>query len=493
MISRQTACSLGVLALIAFPTTLLARVNTMTTGLSTSYDFYDRSSEPTATDPAATLPTANTTDTDEDDYSRIAVSPLLIFVSDSQENHFELRAAPSIKYDLLGSQTDWDNDLFVSAIHSLNKSWQLNISNAYLRSDYQNTLLENAAATDTQNTQDTTPELSSDLGRIRYWRNTLTAGSTYNYDQESKVAVGGDFIVLRNDESATDSYDDYDRYAFHLKNDHRFNDTWKTITNLSLVRGDYEPTNLETPVAESETIAPETSAAADTNNFSNDLTEYHFLATLENHQFLHNTLLLNYNYIGAHYDEALIDTGEIHQSRLSWKREFSKRLNTTLGAGPSYEKTSGYDANWGGNGIAEVNYLLQHGSFTFGVEKRYDVDNFSGTDERGIIDYWDTHLLLNYQLTEHVSINGRLAYRYEDRTDSTISPDDPLTSEASTLATYHKDKISTGLGLRYEFLRYYSAGLNYTFTSQDSERIEDDYDDHRLLFTLAWKQEWLRW
>lgn len=492
MITRQTACSFGVLALIVLPTTLLARVNTMTTGLSTSYDFYDRRSEPAETDPATTLPAGNAIDSDDDDYSRIAVSPLLDFISDSQENHFELRVAPSIKYDLLGSQTDWDSDLFASATHSLNKLWQLNISNAYLRSDYQNTQFEKTAAADTQSNQDTTPELSSDLGRVRYWRNTLLAGSTYSYDQASKIYIGGDFIVLRNDASETDSYEDYNRYAFHLNNDHLFNDTWKTITNLSLVRGEYEPTNLETP-AESNTIVPETVSTVGTNNLSNDLTEYHFQATVENHQFLHNTLSLNYNYIGAHYDEALIDTSEIHQSRLSWRREFSQRLNTTLGAGPSYEKTAGYDANWGGNGIAEVNYLIQHGSFTFGVEKRYDVDNFSGTDERGIIDYWDTHLLLNYQLSDHLSINGRVIYRYEDRTDSIVSPDDASTSDTSALTTYHKDKITTGLGLRYDFLQYYSAGLNYTFTSQDSERIEDEYDDHRLLFTLSWKQEWLRW
>ncbi len=484
---------LGALALIVLPTSLFARVNTMTTGLSTSYDLYDRRAEPAATDPARPLPAENADDTDEDDYSRIAVRPLLDFISDSQENHFELRAAPSIKYDMLGSQTDWDNDLFVSAIHSFNKSWQLNISNAYLRSDYQNTQLEESVNADTQNDQDTTPELSTDLGRVRYWRNTLMAGSTYRYAEESMINIGGDFIVLRNDETETDTYEDYDRYAFHLNNDHRFNDTWKTISKLSLVRGEYEPSDLAAPAVEGDTTNLETTSA-DTNNLSNDLSEYHLQATIENNAFTHNTLSLSYNYSGVHYDEGLIESGEIHQSRLSWKRDFSQRLNATLGAGPSYEKTAGYDANWGGNGIAEATYLTQHSSFTFGVEKRYDVDNFSGTDERGTINYWDTHLRLSYQLSEHVGINGRLAYRDEDRTGSAVSAaDDAMTADDSTLLTYHKEKITTDLGLRYDFLQYYSAGLNYTFTSQDSERIDDTYDDHRLLFTLSWRQEWLRW
>lgn len=147
----------------------------------------------------------------------------------------------------------------------------------------------------------------------------------------------------------------------------------------------------------------------------------------------------------------------------------------------------------GGNGLAEINYLIQHGSFTFAVEKRYDVDNFSGTDERGFIDYWDTRALFNYKLSDHLSLNSRISYRYEDRESPAVATEETVTSEPSTPLTYHKDLITTGLGLHYSFLQYYSAGLNYTFTKQISDRIGDDYDDHRLLFTLSWQQEWLRW
>ncbi|MBU1045484.1 MAG: hypothetical protein KJ915_13955 [Candidatus Omnitrophica bacterium] len=468
MISRQTACSLGALVLILYPATPFARTNKVTTGLSTSYDYSDRQYDPVTGDPTP----ESITNTSDDDYNRLVLQPLFSFVSDSQVDHFKLRAAPSIKYDLSGDQTDWDNDLFLSAERSLSKAWQLNVSNAFLRSDYHDPQSGIAVDTGTQDSQNPTPELSTDLGRTRYWRNTLKGGAKYIYGQESLVNLGGDFIVLRNDDAETlTSYEDYDRYAVNLNNEHRFNNIWKTIAELSFVRGDY---------AASDTTTPDVAPTSTTDNLSGDLKEYHLLATVENNYFQQNKVSLNYNYIGTRYDEDLKDNGDIHQSRLTWRRDFSQKLNTTLGAGPSYEKTEGRDANWGGNGLAEINYLIQHGSFTFAVEKRYDVDNFSGTDERGFIDYWDTRFLFNYQLVESVTLNGRIAYRYEDRED----PD---------LLTYHKDLITTGLGLHYSFLQYYSAGLNYTFTKQISDRIGDDYDDHRLLFALSWEQEWLRW
>ncbi len=487
MTSRQIAGSLGVLVLILLPTTPFARTNKMTTGLSTSYDYDDRQSEPATQNPATNIVLGKEANTSENNYSRLVIRPLLDFVSDSQEDHFELRANPSLKYDLLGYQTDWDNDLFLSAERSITKAWQLNASNAFLRSDYHDPLSGETVDSGNQNIPSSTPGLSSDPGRTRYWRNTLTVGSKYLYDQQSLVGLGADFIVLRNDESKLiNNYKDYDRYTFHLNNEHRFNTTWKTLADLSFVRGNYYDA---APNAATSEVAP----GLTRNNLSSDLNEYHLVATVENNYFRQNKLLLNYNYIGTQYDEGLRNNDEIHQSRLSWRRDFSQQLNTTLGGGPSYEKTEGQDGNWGENGIAEINYLIQHGSFTFAVEKRYDVDNFSGTDARGFIDYWDTHFLFNYELFDHITLDGRIAYRYEDRKDPVAVTGSPLISSDPTLVEYRKNLVTTGLGLHYAFLRYYSAGLNYTFTRQNSDRIGDDYDDHRLLFSLSWKQEWLRW
>lgn len=487
MISQKTVCSFGALALVLLPTASFARVNTITTGISTSYDYNDRQTDPVPQDQTTIVANQQTT-SDTNDYSRIAVTPLIEFVSDSQLDHLTFRAAPSIKYDLLGDQTDWDGDLFVSADRALSKAWQIRASNAFIRSDYHDLQSGDTNPQVSQNSPDATPVLSSDQGRTRYWRNTLNAGSKYSYDQDSLIDIGGDLTILRYDDSTTStSQEDYDRYAFHVNNEHRYNAIWKSLAGLNVIRGNYS-----NPYTSSTTS---TSAAANLSNtdLANDLWEYRLHAAVENKSFEHNKISLDYNYIGTQYDEAEKNNGQIHQSQLNWRHDFSQQLNSTLGAGPSYEKTEGQDGNWGENGIAEINYLTQHGSFTLGAEKRFDVDNFSGTTDRGFIDYWDTYFHFTYQLFEHLSCDGRLSYRNEDRTESALTTSSATIPVDPTLTQYNRDLTTAGIGLTYTFLQYYSAGLNYTFTSQDSEQIGDTYDDHRVLLTLSWKQEWLHW
>ena len=175
----------------------------------------------------------------------------------------------------------------------------------------------------------------------------------------------------------------------------------------------------------------------------------------------------------------------------AWKREFSPQIYTNLGIGPSYEKSEGRDANWAGNGIAELNYQIEHGLFNVKVEKRYDVDNFSGSDERGAVDIWDSRVSFDYLLQKDLSMTSFLSYVYEDREEQVPALDDE--NLITELEEIHRDRYIAGLGLNYNFLQYYSAGINYTFIKQESDRIGDDYDDHRLLFTLSWQKELARW
>ncbi|MFT5701034.1 MAG: hypothetical protein ACI8ZB_003922 [Desulforhopalus sp.] len=468
MTTQKAAITASLLLLALFPATSFARSNSVDTGISISYDYDDRQYD--------TISGAATTDRD-DDYQTIAISPLIRFISSSRKDRFEIQASPSIKYDLLDSETDWDNDLYLAAERSVNKSWRLIGSNSLIRNDYHDSLL----SSDTDNSVSSSPELSDNYGRTRYWQNTLNLASEHTYGQESLVNFGFAYTLLRNDESDFQSYDDYDRYVGSVTNEHRFNQDWSTTTDLSVVRGDFETIAPSTLLTESDTV-------------SDDLMEYHFLTTLENQYTRQTTLGLSYNYIGTKYDEDIRVDFDIHQLQLTWSRIFARQTTVTLGAGPSYEKSEGRDSNVGGNGIAEIEYQAQHGSVTFGVEKSYGVDNFSGTEERGFIDYWDTHLLFDYQIMSNLTLDGQIRYRYEDREQFT---DDALglseTDLVNNFEEYNTEEFVTGLGLSYNFLQNYTASMQYTFTKQESEIVGDNYDDHRFLFTLSWEQNWLRW
>ena len=475
MTTRRTFSLLGLLILF-FPAALLARTNILTTGLSTTVDYDSPQYESAAvTTTEGGSVGAKKTDTRGDDSANLVVRPLVRFLSESQDNTFELRTAPAIKYDMLNEETGWDADLSISAAQSMSKNWRMTASDAFIRSDNHNPQYSGTLNATGQDSQSTTPTLAADRGRSLYWQNTATLASEYTYAEESLVHLGIDYNVLRNDETDVRSYEDYDRSTLNVRHQHRFNPVWKTGADFSLVRGDFTTTGLQQALPE--------------NQENKDLWEYHFLANVDNTVFLHHRISLNYTYIGTSYDEDLLGDSQIHEMQLSWWHEFSPQLNTTLGAGPSYEKTTGQEANVGGNGKAEINYLIEKGRISFGVEKGYDVDNFSGTGKRGVVDFWNSHLQFDYRLSENFSLNSQLTYRYEDRQE----PSATSTSTTNDLTEYNTEVITAGLGLRYAFMRYYSAGLNYTYTDQDSERSGDDYYDHRLLLTLSWEQEWLRW
>ena len=206
-------------------------------------------------------------------------------------------------------------------------------------------------------------------------------------------------------------------------------------------------------------------------------------------------MFLSYNYIGTDYDAALRNDGDIHQARLTWRHDYSPRLYTRLGAGPSYEKTDGRDAYWDYNGIAELNYLTERGNLNFTVEKLFTVDNFSGTRDRGFVDLWDARFTFDYSLTQHLTTQARIGYTNEDRTDPLVAVENVVTSDIpqealtddtlSDLEEYQRERYYAGIGFSYLFWQDYTASVDYLFTKQESDQFFDDYDDHRLSFDLV--------
>lgn len=443
--------ALVVFILLLVPAVSFARVNSLTAGVSVGLDVSDRSSGD---------------DDDDDDFERIFLTPMVQLTSRSERDSFLLRASPSIRYDPDDSNTDWNSNVNVAVDRFMTRSWQMGVSNQYFISDYSDTYTEEI-------TSSTDPQLSDNRGRRRYWRNTLRTFSDYFYKEDSLFGMNLNYIALRNDDdtSFSDGRDEYDRYAARLRNEHRFNAKWASRADFRFVRGDFKSNN--------------------SDELSDDLDEYHLTLAIDNDSIANNTLSLGYRYIGERYDETLQDDSDIHQARFTWRRDISSRMYTRLGGGPSYEKTEGRDADWGGNGIAELDYSVEHGSYNFQVEKIYDVDNFSGSDESGVTDSWRTRFVARRQLQSDLTLSGRLSYIYEDREELLATTGG---SGAQTrVEEYHNDRYIAGATLGYNFLQFYNASIRYTFTKQDSDRAEDDYDEHRLLLTLSWQKELFNW
>jgi len=456
IINFKIIAGLAVLTLMTVPSGSYARDNSVTAGLSTGVDYSDR--------------TYDQRDDGDNDYERLFLRPMLMFRSLSERDSFEIRANPSIKYDLDESNTDWDSNIRVAADRFFTKEWQSGISNQYLVSDSSDS--DNGTNNNSDDlTGPTDPQLSDDRDRQRYWRNSLNLFTNYFYAEDSSMRLDLGYIVLRNDNDDTfnnDDNDEYDRYSASLMNRHRYNAIWASTVDFGFVYGDFKENESE---------------------ISDDVDEYRLSLALDNQSIVNNLLTVSFDYTAARYESSNQDDNDIYQGRLNWRRDHSSRMYTNLGAGPSYSKTDGQDGDWGGNGIAEVNYAVdEHGYINFSVEKSYDVDNFDGSDESGVVDTWATRLRGGYQLQSDLNVSGNLAYLNEDREELVPRAGDP-----DNIDDYTEDRYIAGAGLSYDFLQYYTASVDYTFTKLDSDRDRDSYDDHRVVLTLSWGQELLNW
>jgi hypothetical protein len=444
-----------VLCLMAAPAVSFSRDNSLKGGVSVGFDYSDRSGEGAD---------------DGDDSQQFILSPMINFVSLSERDSFELLAAPGIKYEVEDSDTDWDARLDAKADRFMTRTWQMGVSNRFLRSDYHDTVTRGIVDPEDPPLEEidipTDPQLSTDRGRRQYWRNTVGLFSNHFYQEDSLIGLNADYIVLRNDDTGFAGDEDYDRYSVGLRNGHRYNAKWKSNLGLRYVVGDFEESDSSAGTPTDEEL-------------SDDVKEYYLDLAVENNSIINNPLSLSYNYIATRFDEDLEDDSDIHRMRVTWRRDYSPRMYTRLGIGPTYEKTEGRDANWSENAIAEVNYAFQHGNINFLVEKTSDVDNFSGSDERGDVETWESRLAGSYRLKKDIALSGRLSYINEDREEEG--------------GDFQRDRYIAGTKLSYTFWQYYTASIDYTFTKQDSDRERDEYEDHRVLLTLSWQKELFRW
>ena len=77
---------------------------------------------------------------------------------------------------------------------------------------------------------------------------------------------------------------------------------------------------------------------------------------------------------------------------------------------------------------------------------------------------------------------------------TTDDEDAGASDEESILdTTYERDIYEIGAGLTYGFLKYYNARLRYSYYVSDGELNRDQYNDHRILFTLSASADLWRW
>ncbi|RWX47716.1 hypothetical protein H206_06953 [Candidatus Electrothrix aarhusensis] len=236
----------------------------------------------------------------------------------------------------------------------------------------------------------------------------------------------------------------------------------------------------------------------------NDFSRYQLSPKINHILSRRTTFWLSQDYILIDYDSFLLADSYLYDIALGAEHKYSRRLSFKLDGGPSCQQTDGFDPQWGYNTHLGFNYDLDR-NFTLAASiiKGYDEESLSSdktTSDRsqGFTAFWELEMSLVRKFD--TDLTGTAFFSYRDE-----SQEKPLDSIASMLDTsidrealreeslLNRTIYEGGCSLGYKFLRWYSADLRYTYSKQESELLDERYDEHRIYLTFSIQKELLRW
>ena len=469
-----------------------ARENSLSGGGSVSYEVYDRSGGNTQ----STGQTGN-----NDNYSRVIINPVLTVTSAGDKNAVSLTYSPNMIYGN-GENGQLQQAVTVNGNWSPTSRWKVAVSDSYQETD---TDLDNinmarftpppvggqggqtgsggsqggqSGAGSSQTSQSVNnSQLSDQAGRQRYSTNLVHTEAGYEYWEDSFFKFGYEFQQLRYDQ-LVGSNQNYDSQTLFANINHRYNSQYRLSAQARYVQGRSDENG-------------NASASAST---SNDVDELHLSTTIESLTIPHHPLSLTYSMDSSNYDDERQANNQLHSLLLGWTWEMSEKSKLTLSAGPTLEKTDGADDSW--SYALNASYSLQwsaNSQISFTAGHGTEMRNFSGNqNDNGPTEYWRAGLAVSQGLTENLALNLMATAANEDVKGNTSPNGNPAGNQLAGGA-HNTTQYTLGGGLNYSFARWYSLGLNYSYTTQNGNLPEDNYDEHRVMLVLSMQRDFLHW
>jgi hypothetical protein len=470
-----------------------SRLNKFSAGLTTGADFSETSYDKDELNEGVIVPSRNSRST------KLSVGPIFIFESSSSTDELLINYRPSYVYDSETNDSDMDHNLSLSGYSNVSKELRFDLSENFIYSDDPDLV---------------TDDSSSDYnkGRKRYWTNTFNIKSTYTYDKQSFLGGGYTYRVLQNEDTGIGGYENYDKHTGDLFLTHRFNSSWNIASSISYTKGLFDPPEqevLDRVESGLESIAESSTANINNNDLSNDLSEYHASAIVNWIFTPAKTLQTRYTFSASNYDAILRNDSILHNLSFGAQYQYSKRLSFGFGGGPSYEKTDTYDANWNYNAYLNVKYSIsQRTTFSANAEKGYEQDNFSSNNnqlgrDQGLTEFTDWQLDFSHKLLKNLDLSLFASYR-DERQENIVHGIVTVIEDGTNLqgtdredrrelSAFDRDIYRAGITLKYSFMQYWNTAFTYSYRRQNSERINDSYDENRAYLTLSVQNEIFRW
>jgi|GEM_PF-532948 len=365
------------------------------------------------------------------------------------------------------SSQDYDKHDFGAGInHRINTNWRVSGDLGYSRGLYDSSVSDSVSRAD---------DLESGLTDVESQLAELEAQTAALDDQIEELETQ---IV----ELATESEDPEE-----------VEDQIDALENQSSVLKD-QKTALESQISalnsESEVI---TSELTELETDSDNLEEYDASLTVSYDFNPQHSMYTSYSYYQTDYEAEVRRDSEIHDITLGWEWNISPRLNFSLGGGPTYSKIEGESGSWDPNGNFALRYQLERGSVNVSASGGVDTDNFSGTSERSIREYWQVQTGFTYSIFERVTVTGYATFLNEDSDEAGAVAVDGDDSYSTPTVTINTRSYGTGVRLTYLLDQDWSATLSYDYTKEDSDILADEYDAHAVTVGLSYQADFFRW
>ena len=175
---------------------------------------------------------------------------------------------------------------------------------------------------------------------------------------------------------------------------------------------------------------------------------------------------VGYDYTTRNFDKEEEDY-KVHEGSAGFEHAFSPAYSISLAGGYFVQKNEDSDDETGPSYDAFLIKTFSRGSFTIGGSGGWD-EAYLEAERRGFTRYWSANTALEYQILESLMGYAGGSYRSDKDADD------------REWTTWRGN-----CGLTWEFLRWYSLTLDYTYAYRESDVDTDDYTVNHIMLSLT--------
>jgi len=282
--------------------------------------------------------------------------------------------------------------------------------------------------------------------RNEYWTNVADASLSYIFGAENRVNAGYRYNIYENDQITLDDSEIQNPYASLTY--------WLDVRNGAEITYGYtdaEYTRDDNLFAESDYTA-HSAGIRYLRRFTPNSTGY-----------------AGYNYATYDYERILPQDFDVHGGLVGLDHSFSPEYTVSASVGYFIRVNDITDNEDGPTYSASLTRNFARGNFTVGGDGGWSYENLqqgAGLTS-GFSEYYGGYVNARYEIFERVNIYGGLSYRH-----------DKYTLDSS-------DYFRGNCGVRWEFLQYFFAALDYSYVDRSLDLGFDEYTGNRIMLTLG--------